>query len=145
MNAYPQLQSSGIHWPEPRQRAVIFEGLEKQMAEFAAQHEALLSEVRRQYVLPADTSVVTFLTEHRTLPPILLEAAPELRACFGAEAVFTLRAPIDDTGSQSLYAVAMWPGNVRDVRDALEEFDDTWWIEHSRQASGYLTFTYELV
>lgn len=144
MNAYQQ-QSSGIPWPEPRQRPAIFDGLETQIAEFAAQHEALLAEVRRQYVLPADSSVVTFLTKHRALPPILLEAAPELRACFGAEAVFTLRAPIDDSGSQTLYAVAMWPGNVRDVRDALEKFDDTWWIEHSQPASGYLTFTYELV
>jgi len=163
VNAYQQPQSSGIHWPdrtpgllyqsfqavprwpEPRQRASIFEGLEKQMAEFAAHHEALLSEVRRHYVLPADSSVVTFFTEHRTLSPILLEAVPELKACFGAQAVFSLRAPIDDTGAQTLYAVAIWPGNVRDVREALERFDDTWWIQHSRRASGYLSFTYELV
>jgi hypothetical protein len=163
VNAYQQLQSSGIHWPErapgllyqpfqaaprwsePHQNASILEGLERQMAEFSAQHDADLREVGQRYVLPPDSSVITFLTKHRTLPPILLEAVPHLEACFGAHAVFTLRAPIDDSGSQTLYAVAIWPGNLREVREALEKFDDTWWIHHSREASGYLTFTYELV
>jgi len=162
VNAYQQPQNSGIPWPdrnpgllyqsfqaaprwlEPQQRASHLDGLERQMADLSAQHDALRSEVRRYYVLPADSSVITFLTEHRTLPPILLEAAPQLKACFGAQAVFALRAPIDDSGSQTLYAVAIWPGSVREVREALQKFDDTWWIQHSRKASGYLTFTYEL-
>ncbi len=163
MNAYQQSQSSGIQWPvrtpgllyqpfqsvprwpEPQQRASLFEDLEMQMAEFSAQPDALLCEARRHYVLPADSSVKTFLIEHRTILPILLEAVPQLKACFGAQAVFTLRAPIDDSGSQTLYSVAIWPGNVREVREALDRFDGTWWIQHSREASGYLTFTYELV
>ncbi|MBZ5727924.1 MAG: hypothetical protein LAP87_23385 [Acidobacteriia bacterium] len=158
MNAYQQLPRQGTNWEvrtgllyppiqavprwaEPRQRSPIFEGGDKQWAEFAAQHEAVLNEVRRLYVMAADSSVATFLTEHRALPSILLEAAPQLRACFGTKAVLTLRVPIDDSGSQTLYAVAMWPGNVRDVRNALEKFDETWWIKHSLLASGYLTLT----
>lgn len=163
MNAYPELQSSGIHWavrtpvshyqpfqaaprwPEPRQRVPILEGLEKQMAEFASQHEALLSEVRKNYVLPADSSVLNFLTEHRTIPQIVLGAAPQLKACFGADAVFNLRAPIDESGSRILYAVAMWQGKSQDVRDALARFDKDWWMARAGQAAGYLTFTYELV
>ena len=163
MNANQQIQSPGIHWPvrtpgllyqpfqsvprwpEPQQPASPFEDLERQMAEFSARHDALLCEVRRRYVLPKDSSVKTFLIEHRTLLPILLEAVPQLKACFGAQAVFSLRAPIDDSGSQTLYSVVIWPGNVREVREALARFDDTWWIQHSREASGYLTFTYELV
>jgi hypothetical protein len=163
VNAYQQLQNPGIHspvpshgllyqptqatpqWPEPQPLASIFEAPERQMAELFAEHAALRSEVRRHYVLPADSSVITFLTGHRTLPPILLEAVPQLKACFGAQAVFALRAPIDDSGTQTLYAVVMWPGKMRDVRDALEKFDNRWWIQHSRKASGHLTFTYELV
>jgi hypothetical protein len=31
------------------------------------------------------------------------------------------------------------------VRNALAKFDADWWIPRARQASGYLTFTYELV
>lgn len=163
MNAYQELQSSGIHWPgrppawlyqpfqaaprwpAPRPRAAIFEGLEKQMAEFAAQHEAVLNDVRKHYGLPADASVRDFLTKHRAIPQILLEAAPQLKAYFGGNAVFNLRAPIDEAGSRTLYAVAMWPGELRDVRVALAKFENDWWMERAGQAAGYLTFTYELV
>jgi hypothetical protein len=106
---------------------------------------AELEEVRRHFVLPSDASVVTFLNEHRTIAQMLVESAPHLRDAFGAETTFTLRAPIDEAGSRTLYAVAMWPGEVRDVRSALARFDETWWIAHSRQAEGFLAFTYELV
>jgi hypothetical protein len=115
------------------------------MAEFAAQHEAILSEVRKNYVLPADSSVLNFLTEHRTIPEILLGAAQQLKACFGSDAVFNLRAPIDESGSRILYAVAMWQGKSQDVRDALAKFDRDWWMARAGQAAGYLAFTYELV
>lgn len=165
MNAYHELQISGIHWPdctpamlshqfqvqatprlsETRRNAAIFQGVENQMAESLAAHAAALHELRRYFVLPADSSVLTFLSGRRTLPQILLEAVVHLRACFGADSVFNLRAPIDESGSQTLYAVAMWPGAVRDVRRALACFDDTWWIAQSRRASGCLEFTYELV
>jgi hypothetical protein len=163
VNAFQELQSSGIHWPdrsptwlyqpfqaaprwpEPGQRAASFEGIEKQMAEFAARHEAILNDVRKHYVLPADASVRVFLTEHRAIPQILLEAAPQLKASFGGNAVFNLRAPIDEAGSRTLYAVVMWPGKLRDVRDALTKFDNDWWMARAGQAAGYLTFTYELV
>ena len=123
----------------------LIESVEKQMAEFAAQHEAVLNEVRKYYALPAESSVRDFLTEHRTLPYILLEAVPQLKTYFGAAAIFSLRTPTDDAGSRTLYAVVMWPGKSRDVRQALARFDDSWWIAHSRQASGYLAFTYELM
>ncbi len=112
---------------------------------FEAEHDSALEELRRKFILPPDPSVVTFLNDHRTLPQILLEAADHLRAYFGADTIFNLRAPIDESGARTLYAVVMWPGTVSAVREALARFDDEWWIAHSRQASGYLTFTYELV
>lgn len=115
------------------------------MAEFAAQHEAVLNDMRKHYVLPSDASVRDFLTEHRAIPQILLEAVPHLKAYFGGNAVFNLRAPIDEAGSRTLYAVAMWPGELRDVGDAFARFDSDWWMARAGQAAGYLTFTYELV
>ena len=162
MIAYQQLQSSGIEWPsllpmmlsqcvqvppsfpKPTQPAAIFDDVDKQVWACAAGHEATLKEVRKHFVLPNDSSVATFMAEHRSLPQILLEAVTPLRTCFGTGTIFNLRAPIDESGSRTLYAVAMWPGKVRDARNALAKFDD-WWIAQSRQASGYLTFTYELV
>jgi len=108
-----------------------------------AQHEAVANEVRKHYA--ADSSVLSFLSEHRSIPQILLGAAPQLKACFGADTVFDLRAPIDEAGSRTLYAVVMWPGKSQDARDALAKFDNDWWMARAGQAAGYLTFTYELV
>ena len=161
MNAMYQVpQTSGNHWsspadyahqwsvvlPKPNQEIAILVHLEQQMVEFAAEYDATLNQVRRHFVFPADsTHLLTFFSAHRTIPQILLQAVAPLRACFGEDAVFNLRAPIDESGSQNLYAVAMWPGNLRDVRQALATFDNTWWLAQSQQAHGYLSFTYELV
>jgi hypothetical protein len=134
-----------LELPKPRKQLAKLIDLEEQMARYQAEHEALITEVRKQYVLPADSSVVDFLHDRRTLPQLLLEAKPHLEEYFGGDAVFRLRCPIDESGSQTLYAVAMWPGRAMDVRTALDSFDDAWWISNSRQASGHLIFTYELV
>ena len=163
MNACQEGQVSGNRWaryssamlhqdsqesrvpPQPPQGLEVPDALEQQMRDLAVQHEATLREVRRHFVLPSNSSVATFLTEHRTLSQILLEASRPLRECFGAETVFNLRAPTDESGSRTLYAVTMWPGSLREVREALAKFDDRWWVARSQQASGRLIFTYELV
>ena len=132
---------------QPKRRlpaAICEENLERQIPDFAKQ-EGLLKEVRQHFVLPADSSVLYFLRAHRNIPQILLGAVSHLKACFGVNAVFNLRAPIDESGIRTLYAVSMWPGKFNDVRTALENFDDQWWIANSPQAAGYLIFTYELV
>jgi hypothetical protein len=140
-----------IHPPNPQPRIDeqyaqrIQEQIERQMAQFEADHEAAVTELHRSYVFLNDHAIRSFFKSHRTAPQLLLEAAPHLRQNFGAGAVFKLRAMIDEYGAQTLYAVAVWPGDVRDVRIALEQFDEQWWIANSRHASGDLTFTYELV
>jgi len=103
------------------------------------------AELKKFFVLSGDASVRNFLFERRSLPQLLLEAVSELKTCFGPETIFQLWAPTDGFGSQTLYAVAVWPGAAADVRRALKEFDEGWWLQRSHQASGYLTFTYELV
>lgn len=107
-------------------------------------HDAILRHIRELFVISPDLPT-ELLFAHRAIPRLLLEGATHLRACFGSGTVFTLRAPIDDSGSRTLYVVVMWPGSVREVRMALDRFDETWWIANSDQSSGYLTFTYELV
>jgi len=162
MNAYQEVQTSGNSWvppacnvqytstqesptlPAPQPYAAIFNSLERQMSAFAIEHEAFLQEIRKHFVMPAGYSVTTFLTEHRSLPQTLLEAAGHLKECFGADAVFRLRTTVDELGSRTLEAAVVWPGGVGDVRTALAKFDD-WWLAQLRPGAGYLTFTYELV
>ncbi len=163
MNVYERTQISGIKWdipstarayrrhqeapiPDPRaQETDILADAERQMAQFEAQHEATLREIAKNYTMPGDSSVQSFLRNHRTIPQLLVEAIPYLKRCFGGLAVVALRASIDESGAQMLYALVMWPGEVNHARQSLERFDDDWWIAHSRQASGYLSFSFELV
>jgi hypothetical protein len=161
MNAYQDIQTSGIRWPNPtipfllpsqeiphrqhpQQPPPLFQDLERQMAEFAAEQEAILNDLRKYYVFPSDSSVTSFLSEHRAIPQILLAAVPHLQGCFGNEAIFSLSTPLDESGSRTLYASVMWPGPSQDVRNALARFDEEWWMERAGQGAGYLTFTYQL-
>jgi hypothetical protein len=164
MNAYQEPQTSGNLWPPPvpvfmldqplhqapvRAKPIegntIFDDFEKQMAAYTAEHDAMIREMLLHFVMPTDSSVTKFLSEHRSIAPLLLQAVPHLESCFGADAVFNLRAPTDESGSRTLYSVAMWPGKAQDVRNALAKFDRDWWMSHAGQAAGLLTFTYELI
>lgn len=123
----------------------VLDDLEHQMAQFAAEFEAQMAQLSKNYVMAGDHQVERFTRNHRTLSQLLLEAVPHLKHHFGADAIFHLRAPIDEGGAQTLYAVVMWPGTAKDVRTRLKAFDDEWWFGLLNQASGHLTFTYELI
>jgi len=114
------------------------------MTRLKVEQELLIREVRKLYVFPKDNSVTHFLEGHRNVPQLLIAAVPVLEGYFGTGTIFVLRAPTDEQGSQSLYAVVMWPGSVEDVANALDHFEDEWWLSNSRQSLGRLTFTYEL-
>ena len=131
--------------PPQKQEHLALRELEQKMAEFVAEREAAVVELKKSFVFPGDSSVSIFLFEHRTIAPLLLESVPVLKRFFGHETVFQLRAPVDGFGSQTLYAVATWPGAAGDVRTVLGRFDEEWWLPRSYRAAGYLTFTYELI
>ena len=165
MTAYEPKQTSGSSWRTPAHQPLYraqqerpdqpfvctqeryyqqFREQENQIPDFAAQH-SVLREIRKHYILPVDSSVRNFLAEHQTVVQVLLDAVHQLKDHFGVATRFTLQAPVDESGRQTVYVVVLWPGKIDDVRVALAGFDDEWWIAHSRQASGFLTFTYELV
>jgi hypothetical protein len=154
MNACHELQTSGNNWPcvpsafvlhQTNQGPAVLDNLEKQMAQFQAYHDAVLAEVRKNFILPRDPSVIAFLNEHKALPDILIDALPKLRACFGETSIFSLNAPLDESGSRTIYAVVLWAGPLPSAKEALSRFDNEWWIARAGQAAGHLTFTYELV
>ena len=153
MNVYSVTQTSGnnsmfyartatVHGRD--NGVILFDGLERQMAEFDARSDILLDEVARNFVMPAYSVVREILNEHKILPEILVEGVPYLKRFFGVDSIVTLRISVDTTGSPMLYAVVMWSGSIREVREALEQFDRSWWLARSWQAAGYLVFTYVL-
>ena len=137
-------QSNGAPLDSRIQQSVLDE-LERQMARFEVEYRNQLADLRRSYVFVNDPHLESFLRDHRTLAQILLEALPQLRQHFGNDTVICLKAPIDASGEQTLFAVVMWPGATKDVRAAIASFDETWWLGNVRRASGNLTITYELV
>lgn len=154
MNVYSEIQTSGnnstFHLDaatlrREAQGLALFDELERQMVEFGARGDALLEEVAKNYVMPDYSSVRETLDEHKILPEILVEGVPYLKRFFGADSLFTLRTSADTSGTVMLYAVVLWPRELAAVREAVEQFDSTWWIARSGQASGYLVFTYELI
>ncbi len=161
MNAYHSMQTSGVTWPVPvppmlyrkiqekserlyQQRSGLPEEHEKQIGP-PAPKESVLDDVRKHYLLPADASVPSYLTDHPAIIRILCEAAPRLKQFFGSATIFRLRAPVDESGVRTLYVVVVWPEEIGVVRSALARFDVEWWLVHSRQTSEYVVFTYELV
>ena len=156
MNACYPAQSSGNNWasaaqysnpfaPSAPRSSVLFNSLEKQMAEFQFQTDAQLEEVRKNFILPRDGSAEAFLKDHRALPSILLDSLPALRSAFGDRAVLTFSAPLDEAGSRTAYAAVVWSGPLASAKEALAQFDEAWWIQRAPLAFGRLTFTYELV
>ena len=85
--------------------------IEAQMQQFEREYQGAVAEVRKFYVLPTDLSALDFLNDHRALPQLLIDAAPQLKKYFG-DTVFTLRATSDEYGWQSLFADAMWAGDA---------------------------------
>jgi len=118
--------------------------LEAQMQQFERDHQAAIADVRKFYVLPTDLPVLDFLNDHRALPQLLIDAAPQLKRYF-ADTIFALRAESDEYGWQSLYADALWTGDARDAVTRLDQFEDEWWIPNCLPARGALAFTYRLV
>ena len=160
MTAYQPIQTPSISWlpsTNPQQSLLTQStgatthpasyGLSRELGKqpIHAAELGILNEVRRYFVLPSDSSVLSFLSEHRGITSILMDAVPRLKEYFGATTIFKLKAPIDESGVRTLYAVVIGPGDVKDVRNFLERFEDDWWLDRSRMASGHLTFTYELV
>lgn len=153
MNACYNIQGSGNIWSSsgPGDNAstphghAIFDSLENQMAQFQAQNDTLMEEIRKNFILPRDQSAEAFLRDHKALPEILVGSLPALRASFGDAAVLTLDAHLDEAGSRTAYARVVWPGSLDSAKEALARFDEAWWMQRVQSAFGRLTFTYELV
>jgi hypothetical protein len=121
-----------------------FEHLREEISRVEAEHEVLAGDIRRHYNCHEEAQVFSYLRKHPVLLSLLSLAAPILKSYFDPPTPLKLRAPVDEDGWQLLYAVVMWPGGPQEASAALNRFEDEWWLPNSRQASGRLTFTYEL-
>jgi hypothetical protein len=114
------------------------------MERYENEHLKLIDKIRSLYVMRDEASVSDFLRRHRRLPALLADAEPHLRQFF-KDSVLSLRTTTDEHGWEMLYALVQWAGEPDDALNALDAFDDAWWLANSYPAGSSLTFTYRLV
>jgi hypothetical protein len=123
----------------------VLTDLERQMAQFSAEEEEDFKRLRREYVLVNGPSVESFLRRHRSLLEVLLDAVAQIKACFGAESVLQLRLGSEDGDAPNVVCgFVQWTKSLEAARAALDEFDESWWMNNVRRASGRVVFDYEL-
>lgn len=103
-----------------------------------------LDGLKKIYGFPADDSVSDFLTHHPAVRAVLHEALPHLKEFFGAENIFNLELSVEEDGSQTLYAIAVWHDSVQSVAQALAGFEENWWLDRMTSGTAELAFTYEI-
>jgi hypothetical protein len=120
-------------------------GFEQQMAEFAIQQQEEINRLLEAYVFDDPNGVRSFLKNHRSVAEILLEAVPHLKQCFGGDPTLRLQVLSNEGYQGTIYGVVSWKQDLSSARSALQRFDDSWWINSSRRASGRIVFDYQLV
>ena len=103
-----------------------------------------LVDLQKSYGFPANDSVVKFLANHRAVSSALLAAAPRLKEYFGHDSILNLEVSTDEDESQTLYAVTIWHENAHTAAEALDRFEENWWLDHMTPNTTDLAFTYKL-
>jgi hypothetical protein len=103
-----------------------------------------INKVEAHYIITEGKERVAGLfCEQRELPKLLLEAVRPLRTSFG-EKLLQLQAN-SDGDDIFLKSTILWPGDAASARAALDNFDQSWWLDNCTRAHGHLIFDYELV
>jgi hypothetical protein len=96
------------------------------------------------YVISHRFNVARFIKEHR-LHGLLLQAIQPLNDAFTSQRIKVLSLVCDDEGFETLFCLVMITGNMEQARQALQRFDQNWWLSRSNIAAGRLNFDFELI
>jgi hypothetical protein len=138
--------SEGVHkdGTNPRANGVLA-SYELQMMQYVKDQEAKFQELRREYILLHDlNNLESYLRDHSALVDVLLDAVPHLKACFGDNLILQIRLADDEETSKTVCATILWRKDPASARAALNSFDESWWIDNVKRASGKVVFDYEL-
>ncbi len=102
-----------------------------------------LDEIEGLYTVEGRAEVLAFLQAHPGLVPLLLEAAPQLRAYF-SDARLSIERIVDPEEPREQIFVAVASGlPVNQATDRLREFDYGWWLANGPRAQGKLCIDVE--
>lgn len=106
-------------------------------------HSALGS-IDRAYIVYDREKTLEFIEANRLLT-ILLEANDPLKTSFGKSAIKALSLLHDEEGAVTLFCMILVPGNAETARQALDRFDEEWWLERCQRVAGQLNFDIEFI
>lgn len=119
-------------------------GFEQEMKRFTAEQARDFERLKREYVFEDPAATENFLTKHRSLVEVLIDAVPHMRRCFGGEITLKIRVVFEDAGPTTVSAVALWEGTLNSATESLAQFDESWWLDNVKRARGRIVFDYEL-
>jgi hypothetical protein len=146
LRAYePVSNGKRIALDKPELQRPAFADIDKRVSEAAETSQPYLDDLKKLFVFRDEMAVTHFLSGHRTVPQLLMDAHTQLANFFGQDTVFALKVLTDEDGSRELYVVAEWSGQARQAMSALDSFVDRWWIGQSGPIAGRVSVTYELI
>lgn len=89
------------------------------------------------YSVTTPMAVESFLQEHKQLPKLLFSAFPRIKSVWGAHANPELTVVDDPEGGFPMLTVRL----NSNAYEALDRFDEEWWLDHIGEAEGLLNFT----
>lgn len=118
---------------------------QKQAVDYRASQEAILTQLRHRFVMPFESTVATFLTNHRSLPHLLTEAAERLKEAFGESVILNLEMSTDEDGEEILYGIAICQTDANSAARAFNYFVEKWWLHRMNASTTDIAFVYRLV
>ena len=92
------------------------------------------------YSVPSPIAIETLLQNHAQLTGLLFSAFPRIKATWGAEAKPELNLVDHPDGGSPLLMVRII-SSAPNTYEALDRFDEDWWLDHIRNAEGLLNFS----
>jgi hypothetical protein len=123
----------------------MFNDLDSQMRDGEPEFHSRVKLLRERYVFNNPEAVEYFLRTHRTVAPLLIEAAPQLARAFDNRALLALEVMAEDETPHSICALALWTHDVGAARAALRNFDKTWLADNLQAVNVGIIFDYEPV
>lgn len=117
---------------------------DREMTRFASAQEEDLKRLLKEFVMENTSSTESFLKNHRSLVEVLLDSVSHLRRSFGGDTTLRLDVGFEEAIPTTIRAAALWKGSLASAREALAQFDESWWLENVKRGRGRIVFDYEL-
>lgn len=124
----------------------VIRAFEQQMRDHNVEVESTIRELYRHYILVNSATLESYLKSHRALPSLLIDVASNLRTVFGDDPGLLKLEVISAEGESPMLRVAVtWHDSLASGEEALQKFDDNYWLANCRRANGNIVVDYELV